>query len=32
MDFKGIDTVEEAVVTGLLAQVLPEVFDWVGFR
>lgn len=32
MDFKGIDTVEDAVVKGLLAQVVPEVFDGVEFR
>jgi hypothetical protein len=32
MEFKGIDTVEDAVVKGLLAQVIPEVFDWIEFR
>jgi hypothetical protein len=29
VDFKDIDTTENPVVNGLLAQVIPAVLDWV---
>ena len=31
MGFERIDTVEDAVVKGLLTQIIPEVFDRVEF-